>query len=150
MRRQKPTVKGAMIDLLSRRGYSRAQLSRKLHDKEYGEDEIVHALDEGEQNGWINDQEFALSLTRSRMNSGYGPAYISQYLKGKGVDSQIIKSVLDDESWDWWQGISRAFYKKYRQAPQDWPAKRKCQAYLYRRGFNGELIRTFLESCSAE
>ncbi|MFM2485780.1 regulatory protein RecX [Celerinatantimonas yamalensis] len=143
--KQKLSAKGAVVELLSRRGYSRAQLVKKLKEKEYSTDEIEQALDYAQQQGWINDFEFAMGLTRSRLQSGYGGAYIRQYLTSKGVSSEIAAQVIADEQWDWWQALERAFSKKYRQLPQTWPERRKCQAYLYRRGFDSDLIRQFFE-----
>ncbi|CAG9295990.1 regulatory protein RecX [Celerinatantimonas diazotrophica] len=140
------SAQGAMVELLSRRGYSRAQLCRKLQDKGYASTEIAEALDKAQSEGWINDLEYARSLTRSRVQSGYGPAYIRQYLIGKGISNEIAQDLMNDDQWDWWQAIERAFAKKYHAVPDDFKQKHRCQAYLYRRGFNSSIIREWLDS----
>lgn len=140
------SVQGAMVELLSRRGYSRAQLMGKLQDKGYERTEIEQALDKAQSEGWINDLEYAKSLTRSRVQSGYGPAYIRQYLIGKGISNEMAQDVIGDEQWDWWQAIQRAFEKKYQVMPDDFKLKRRCQAYLYRRGFSSSFIREWFDS----
>ncbi|MFM2479613.1 regulatory protein RecX [Celerinatantimonas sp. MCCC 1A17872] len=140
------SAQGAMVELLSRRSYSRAQLSNKLQDKGYSSTDIQQALDKAQTEGWIDDYEYALSLTRSRIQSGYGAAYIRQYLIGKGISSDIAQDVIGDEQWDWWQAIERAFEKKYHAVPDDFKQKQRCQSYLYRRGFSGSLIRDWLDS----
>ncbi|MFM2483442.1 regulatory protein RecX [Celerinatantimonas sp. YJH-8] len=145
MVQSKLTAKGAMMELLSRRSYSRARLAQKLLEKEYSLESVEEALAVAENYGWIDDKTYALGLIRSRISSGYGPAYIRQYLVSKGVERSVADRALQQDDWDWWQAIDHAFYKKYRELPGDWQLKRKCSAFLYRRGFDSDLIQSFMQ-----
>lgn len=142
---KQPSAKSAMMDLLSRRGYSQSRLETKLSEKGFESPEIATAVAMAKEYGWIDDEEFAASLTRSKLASGYGPNYIRQHLVSKGIERDLADQILREGPWDWWPAIERAFSKKYQQVPKDWQTRRKCSAYLYRRGFDSELIRTFIE-----
>jgi regulatory protein len=148
--KQEPSAKSVAMDLLSRRSYSVAQLRRKLDQREFEHDAIESVLTFFLEHGWLNDDLYAQQLTRSRVASGYGPSYIRQYLQGKGIDSDRASHTLALEQWDWWAACERAFWKKYRQVPQEWAAKSKCSAYLFRRGFDSDLIRNLLESLKTQ
>ncbi|MDO6763165.1 regulatory protein RecX [Agarivorans sp. 1_MG-2023] len=131
------------IDLLSRRSYSQQQLLQKLRQKDFQEAEIADAINYAIENAWLNDHNYASSLTRARLARGYGRNYIKQYLQSKGINSDLANQVLADPEWDWYQSLTLCFERKFKQGlPSDRVLKQKCTAYLYRRGFDFELINT--------
>lgn len=144
MRKTKLTAQGAAVELLSRQGYSRIRLARKLREKEYADSEIEAALHYVEEYGWLNDYEYAFNLTQSRVNRGYGAAYIRQYLRSKEISRDVIEAVFVENEWDWFVAIHKAFCKKFQCETYEDRLRQKYSAYLYRRGFDSELIRTFL------
>lgn len=158
------------LDLLSRRDYSRRELSRKLaryaaptgsaHD--VGSDEIFlddepvtpdaeGLLDDFEERGWLSDQRFAATWVRSRAGRGYGPQRLLQELRQKGVSAEEARAALDASEIDWFELALQVGRKKY---PRDgWSTilneRRKEQAgvqrYLLYRGFDQEQMRYALE-----
>ncbi|GGA99387.1 regulatory protein RecX [Agarivorans gilvus] len=129
------------IDLLSRRSYSQQQLSQKLQQKGFDQSEISDALDYAQQNAWLDDESYAYSLTRARLAKGYGPNYIRQYLRQKGISNELAAKVLSDPEWDWYQALELRFSRKFKQGlPERGPLQQKCRAYLFRRGFDADLI----------
>ncbi|WP_432452490.1 MULTISPECIES: regulatory protein RecX [unclassified Agarivorans] len=129
------------INLLSRRAYSRRQLSQKLQQKGYSPSDIADAIDYAEQNAWLDDINYAMQLTRSRLAKGYGRNYLYQYLLSKGIDKAIVTEVLALPEWDWYQALQQLFARKFSQGfPSERLLQQKCSAYLYRRGFDFELI----------
>ncbi|MEE1674457.1 regulatory protein RecX [Agarivorans aestuarii] len=129
------------IDLLSRRSYSQQQLVQKLRQKGYQDEEVSDALEYAQQNAWLDDKSYAASLIRARLSKGYGKNYIKQYLQTKGISGDLANEVLEQDDWDWYQAIELCFAKKFKQGiPSDRMQKQKCTAYLFRRGFDFELI----------
>lgn len=143
---QPQSARSATLNLLGRRAYSAMQLKRKLAERGYSADEAESALQFVTEQGWLNDEVYAEQLIRSRISAGYGPAYIREYLKGKGIEAQLTAQLLAQEHWKWWEAIEKAYHKKYRSFPEDWAQQRKCSAYLYRRGFTADLIRELLDT----
>ncbi|UPW17407.1 recombination regulator RecX [Agarivorans sp. TSD2052] len=131
----------SVIDLLSRRSYSQQQLLLKLQQKGYPESEIADALEYALQNAWLDDRNYAMQLVRSRLERGYGRNYLQQYLMAKGIKKDIASEVLALPDWDWYQSLCLSFERKYKQGlPNERSLQQKCTAYLYRRGFEFDLI----------
>ena len=116
----------------------RIKLINKSHDAIVVDKLIVELL----KDNLISDARFAESYWRSRANKGYGPSRISRELEMKGVSSQHIQNGQVEADMDFYQIVSDVYLKKYKgQAWHEYKEKAKRQAFLYRRGFDTELIK---------
>ena len=88
------TPKVIAVDLLSRREYSREQLTRKLLDRQIGQDEIKDVLDDLERQNFLSDDRFTDTYLAQRTRKGYGPLKIRQELLDKGICIELISEKL--------------------------------------------------------
>jgi regulatory protein len=90
-------AKNTAYRFLAQRPRSRAEIVRKLCDKEFDEAIIEAVLDELARLGYVNDRRFASqwSLCRIRLR-GFGRRRIEQELKVKGIDKVIINETFAD------------------------------------------------------
>ncbi len=116
----------------------RTKLINKQHDAELVDELIIELL----KANLISDARYAESYWRSRANKGYGPSRISRELEMKGVASATIAAAQLEADIDFYQIVQSVYLKKYRgQAWQEYKEKAKRQAFLYRRGFDTDLIK---------
>jgi len=92
------TIRGKkyLLRLLSRRIYSRYEISRKLDNKGYPEKIIANLVFWLEDNNYINDELFAKMWAQFRLqNKPIGRYKLNQELRIKGIKQDIIKKVID-------------------------------------------------------
>lgn len=92
------TIRGKeyLLRLLSRRIYSRYEMSRKLNNKGYPENIISNLIFWLEDNNYINDELFAKMWAQFRLqNKPIGRYKLNQELRLKGIKQDIIKKVID-------------------------------------------------------
>jgi regulatory protein len=143
------SLKGRALGYLSRREYSRAELSRKLMPFVEETDALESLLDSLESEGWLSDSRFAESLIHRRA-SRLGANRIVGELKRHAVGQTLIEEVgaqLRETELARAQAVWR---KKYNQLPQT-PAERARQArFLAARGFSGATIGKILKGIDEE
>jgi regulatory protein len=94
---------------------------------------------------YLDDQKFAEWLVGQRLAQGKGPQFIKQDLFQKGVDKDVIKSVL--ASLDTNKALAKTYkkgLKKYEKEPDPYKKKQKLYRYLASRGFNIDQINSVL------
>jgi len=85
-----------LLRLLSRRIYSRYEISRKLNNKGYPENIIADLIFWLENNNYINDELFAEMWAQFRLqNKPIGRYKLNQELIIKGIKQDIIQKVID-------------------------------------------------------
>ena len=92
------TIRGKeyLLRLLSRRIYSRYEISSKLKNKGYPEKIIADLILWLEDNNYINDELFAEMWAQFRLqNKPIGRYKLNQELRIKGVKQDIIQKVID-------------------------------------------------------
>jgi regulatory protein len=143
------SLKGRALGYLSRREYSRAELSRKLMPFVEETDSLEALLDSLESEGWLSDSRFAESLIHRRA-SRLGANRIVGELKRHAVGQTLIEEAsaqLRETELARAQAIWR---KKYGQLPET-PAERARQArFLAARGFSGATIGKILKGIDDE
>ncbi len=129
------------LRFLSYRARSESEVRRRLAPKYAGQvtESVVQRLKEL---GLLDDASFAREWTRSRVSHRPRSASaIRRELLGKGIDrdtAQAAVETLDDEESAYRAGQRAAS----SLADSDYVAfRRRLQGYLYRRGFNGAVIR---------
>ncbi|NLP62083.1 recombination regulator RecX [Paraburkholderia sacchari] len=144
--RQRPerSLKGRALGYLSRREYSRAELSRKLMPFTENADELEALLDALEREGWLSDARFAESVVYRRA-ARVGAGRIVSELKRHAVGDALIEEVnaqLRETELARARGV---WQKKYGQLPET-PAERARQArFLAARGFSMSIIGKILK-----
>ncbi|APF03425.1 TPA: recombination regulator RecX [Legionella pneumophila] len=129
------------LRLLSRREYSAMELCDKLKQKGFNLNDVQNALNECQRLGYQSDERYVESYIRVRIHQGYGPLKIMQELKNKGVDPELIQSVLQEERDNWVDYALRAWEKKFkRQDDFSYSEMQKQQRFLLYRGFDRDVI----------
>lgn len=140
----------AALKMLARREHSRHELIQKLKAKNFDENLIQEVIKYLEQKKYLDDVRFAQSYARMRSHKGYGNCRISAELVQRGVAREVVNALLFDET-ETIKLIKKNYQKKYGQTPMtDLQEKAKRMNYLYRKGFDREVIRKFLKQISGK
>ena len=82
--------------LLDVKGYTSAQLSKKLRDKGYGAEETAEALEKLKDYGYVNDEAYAQSFVRRGSESGKSSRRVEMELRQKGLDRESARSAAGE------------------------------------------------------
>ena len=139
-------IKESGLRLLARREHSQKELLNKLLLRGFGKDEILVVIDEFALQGWQSDSRYAESYARSRIQKGYGPAWISYELKKKGIEAVDLEDIICKTAGSWMELLEQVYTKKYghdlRIDRNEW-AKRS--RFLMQRGFSGTMISALFD-----
>ncbi len=131
---------------LAGREHSRAELVRKLAGKGVARELARTVVDELGDHGFQSDERFAESYVRGRVERGYGPLWIRQALQQRGVDGELIETLLDQPREHWQEHAERARSRKFGdELPADRAEWQRQARYLAQRGFATDLIVRVLE-----
>lgn len=92
------------LDSLGRREHSKRELANKLSakfDLPIHSPEIQTCLDKLALDGYQSDERFAEVFVRSRRARGYGPLFIEQELRQRGVAGELIVAVVNRSDAEW-------------------------------------------------
>ena len=132
------------IDYLSRREYSRAELTRKLAPFVEEGDALDPLLDALEREGWLSEARFAESVM-NRRSARMGTTRIVSELRQHGLDDTLIESVGSKLRETERARALAVWRKKFGQLPGS-PADRMKQArFLAMRGFSHATIAQILK-----
>lgn len=136
-------VKASAADLIGKRAMSRRDLERKLQEKGASQAEARYASEWLEAIGALDDGEYAALLVRHYGQMGYGPRYVQEKLREKGIPRELWEDALAAMP-DPAEQIDRFLASKLRgRTPDEKEKKRLCDA-LARRGFAWPDIRAGL------
>ena len=116
----------------------------KLKNFDIPEEEKTEILDYLLDNRFVNDERFAKSFVRGKINqSGWGVNKIRFHLIQKGIDKDIIDEAIGQTDNEVYRqrliDILKAKSKTIK-AESDFEKKRKLAAYAMQKGFEGNLI----------
>ena len=94
------------MDLLSRREHSKFELTRKLKQRDFEEDEIGAVIETLQQDNLQSDNRFVESLVNSKINAGFGPIKIRHELRQKGVSDDLAGDYFSGLEVDWQSSMS--------------------------------------------
>jgi regulatory protein len=135
-------VRRAAMNLLARREYARAELSRRLVAREWPEDLVSAVLDDLVAENLLSDARFAESFIAARAARGQGPLRIRRELEERGVSGEQIEIAFDEAGTDWRASASAVRRKRFGSgAPADFPDKARQMRFLQYRGFAPADIR---------
>ncbi len=143
-KRPKLSLKGRALGYLSRREYSRAELSRKLRPYVEENDSIDTVLDGLERDGWLSNERFVESVVHRRATRMGGKRIIDE-LKRHAVGDTLITETAGKLAQTETER-ARAVWEKKFGTPPDTPAERAKQSrFLAARGFSGSTIGKILK-----
>ena len=133
-------AKSRAVWLLSKKGYSKYSLRKKLNDK-FIKKAVDAAIDFCEQNGFLNDSEYAASLARRLQSANKSRRQTVLYMQKEGLCKTDIENALSFTDTDEAAAISQLVARKYKDKLLQENGKQKVVAALLRRGFRYEDIK---------
>lgn len=131
--------------MLARREHSANELQSKLKQKGYGAAVVSAVAADLQTQRLLSDARFAEALVTARRRRGFGPLYIAQELRKKGVSDELIAAAIDGS--DWRTVLEQTRNKKFGCMPPANTAEAAKQIrFLQQRGFAYEQIRRVLNS----
>ncbi|MGP1612382.1 MAG: regulatory protein RecX [Catonella sp.] len=138
-----PRARKKALEILSRADCSEADLRKKLYLKNYQVEVIENAISYVKKFNYLNDARYAENFINYKSNSK-SLRQIKMELFSKGIDSDIIEQIITDDRTDE-EALHNLIKKKIKNLKEiDLDKKRKLYSYLYRKGFDTELISRVL------
>ena len=143
---QEHRIKEKALNIISYRPRTKKELKDKMKDK-FNEDSIDSVIDRMEESGLLNDEEYAKNYAyHLYQNKGYAVKRIKYELMHKGIDSEIISNVLENEDFEEELNLEKIIEKKNMRNIQDDKEKRRVLSYLQRLGYSWDKINSVLRS----
>ncbi|WP_371372940.1 regulatory protein RecX [Thalassotalea aquiviva] len=140
-------IKKAAYSLLARREHSRQELMHKLLRKEFTQEDITPVLEALDEQNIQSDFRFGECQLRQRVTKGYGWQYIRAELKQKGLSSDLIYQLEQQQDIDWFLQALKAYNKRFGDTViADDKDRAKRIRFLQYRGFSTEQILAALET----
>lgn len=148
-------IRHKLVDLLSRREHSYAELVRKLVQRSYQKSDIIPVLDGLVEKDWQSDQRFTQAYVRYRSSKGFGPERISLELREKGINGELIARFVVFNYEDgleikinWCAFAKEVYLKKFgdSNSPLKFEELVKRKKYLLYRGFSHEQINAVINN----
>ena len=135
------------LRFLSYRQRSEKEIRDKLAKKDFGNEFIENTIAYLKYNSLIDDLEFARSFTRDKIHlNKHGPQKIKYELYKKGISSEIIDKVLDEDDTEYERAMEVAKKKLPSYKNDDKNAKyRKLGGFLQRRGYSSDCVYKILK-----
>lgn len=137
------------MNLLKSRTYTEKQLRDKLRQGEYPQNIVNEAVDYVKSYGYIDDRKYAEDYIIYNMENK-SRKRMEQDLYIKGIDKKIMQEVMeeilqDGNTMNEMVMAQRLLRKKnYDPNTAEIKEKQKLSAFLYRKGFTAETIRSVL------
>jgi regulatory protein len=129
-------IRKKLLDFLSRREHSFKELIFKLEDRVSSSQKLFLELEILREEGLQSDERFAESFIRSRSIKGFGPEKISNELRSKGIEENLIKKMVYSPELDWKMILKKEFKKKYPQSMKyNTEDISKMKKFFFQRGF---------------
>lgn len=134
------------LTYLAARPHTRAELARKLAQRQFGAEAISRALEYLAQRGWLDDAAFARQYVQEHRSGrgARGQRRLAQELRRKGVAPDLVQAVLaesfaGDEGLDEAAALVRSRLARMSGLDRR-TAYRRLAAFLARRGFGHQVI----------
>lgn len=138
----------AALNFLSYRQRSEKEIRGKLREKGYEENYIERAISFCKKETYIDDEAFATSFVRDKINlNNFGSYRLRNELSLKGVDSDIVERVLDENTADEYDRALELAIKKFSSYKDDDRNKiyRKLGGFLQRKGYSFDIVSKILK-----
>jgi regulatory protein len=138
------SLKGRALGYLSRREYSRSELSRKLAPYAEEGESIDALLDSLESEGWLSNTRFTESLINRRA-SRMGAGRIVSELKRHAVGQELVEEVSAQLRETELARAQAVWRKKFGSLPETPNERAKQARFLATRGFSQGIIGKILK-----
>ncbi|HZD59842.1 MAG TPA: RecX family transcriptional regulator [Anaerolineae bacterium] len=131
--------------LLSYRPRSTSELSDRLSKIGFSPDIVDEAIGELQHMGYLDDETFAQSWIRSRMDFGlYGSRRIRQELRLKGISDDVISDKLEEntsaeDEYERAKKLAESKLSSYKDLDRNTSFRRLSQ-FLLRRGYSPSTV----------
>ena len=138
------------LRLLALRGRSRAELRKKLAERDFSESVIERVLENLGELGYLDDEAFAVNRARHlAVNRLYGDRKIEEQLREKGVAREAARAAIREvrEEFPEMEGIARSAAKKLQGRSMDGLTKKERLALaraLQSKGYHLGLILDYM------
>ncbi len=135
--------------LLEHRNHSKKELTDKIARTAASREAAKAAADRMEELGLVDDEAFARDYARELfLRKRYGAARVRQELRRKGIDSELIDSLLEEYGDEdaALENIRAVLDRRYASWPEDEKTRRRAFAALQRLGYSYDLIRQALQT----
>jgi regulatory protein len=155
---QESVARKILLDELTGRARSRAELAAKLAKKAVPDEVAERLLTRFEEVGLVDDEAFARAWVESRQSGkGLARRALAQELRHKGVDDETAREVLDevdpDDEVEAARMLVRRKLRSVARLERD-KAVRRLTGMLARKGYPGSIafpvVREELEAAGAE
>ncbi len=144
----KPLTPDQILDKMAKYCAYQERCVKEVHDKlktfDLPQEERSKILDYLLDNRFVNDERFAKSFVRGKVNqSGWGMNKIRFRLMQKGIAKELIDEALgqtDEEVYRQRLIDTLKAKSKTVKAENDFEKKRKLAAYAMQKGFEGSLV----------
>ena len=144
-------AKSRAIWYLSRRDYSKKELTDKLITAGFSKKTSALAVERMEELGLVNDEAFAKRLFTELVTYRHASTREAvQKLKLKGIDRDLIKALEEENESDESESIKLLIAKKYQNRLDTEDGVKKVFAALIRKGFSPSDVRRALKEYSEE
>ncbi len=134
-------AKDKSLYLLSFRDYSKKELVDKLK-KDFSNEAVDNAVQRIFELGLVNDESFAKKYAKELLfNKHFSKRKTEFELIQKGIDKDLICSILDEIDFDPIEQIKFLVDKKYKLAYTDEKVKKRAFAFLQRYGYSWDDIK---------
>lgn len=154
MKKQKPDpldyagLRQVIIDLLSRRDYSRLELFRKLSPRAADVAELDQLLDEMAERQWQSDERFTDAFLHGRRHR-YGPVRLTHELRRKGISGEQAQAALAQQEVDWQEQAISILQRKFAATDlTDVRQRARAYRFLAQRGFASGHIQKAIDTLS--
>lgn len=135
--------------VLTRKEYSKADLTDKLLQYAQHKDEVIELVEELARENYQSDQRVAEMTMRSQIRQGKGPNRIKLALRSKKLNKDLVQEDLREI--DWYQQAYELKVKKYgTEVSKDPKIKAKQIRFLQYRGFEMDAIMKAISRQSNE
>ena len=144
------SLKAQAVKFLARREYSRTELARKLtrlQEEPVDNDELEKLLDELQEKGYLSDERFAHSFTRTKAARTGNLKLVAQ-MKEKGLSSEVIREAIQEEAGSELERASTLWHRKFGAPADDYKGYAKQVRYLLSRGFSLQATKAAIASGS--
>lgn len=120
------------------------------YDKSEALEWVEELLNDFEGYGYINDGRYAEIKIRDYVNAGKSLRYIQGKLQQKGIDTNVVENILEEQEYDAWE-VALKFAKKKRIGPYRLDAesrsenRQKDMGALVRAGFDYDVTSRVLD-----
>ena len=143
------TAKEKALQLLDKRDYSRAELLRKLAEKDFDEAEVTEAVDRLVELGFVDDARYAPIIVRHYAAKGYGAQRVRQELQRRGIPKELWDEAMEqmpqqDDT------IDRLLRSRLKSETPDRAELKRASDFLLRKGYGWDEIKAALARYNSE